>query len=1022
MRKERLMDQVHEWNDDEEHSPHFLFEDHDLEDFDDDDDDGRKEDEEIDGGGSGGGGGDGRRSARMPTEAQLVLLCLDHLRDLRRSYDVNDIDDDGDVGRYAGRQHPLRIAEGLDPDCIALAAWALSRAFVGPPASSLRHASSPSTTVEGDEGGGMRGRRARGNDPSVLRRAAGAASNDDDGGDDGDVVDANTDVRREQRRTTATALLAPSSRRTSFALSRRIALPTMEEITNEVLLRHHITMETGMSGTGNPVKEDGRTPNLRSRNVKGRDADDGEANDDECDESDGDDVDGTTARYEIDDEHPSNMHRFYLLEGLASSSSCEAIAAELRGTGGGPVSPTHRASSGTGGGAGGGRGGGRGLVTPRGFFFQTAASAAPGSTIAEADVILRRNGHPLTLVEIAYAGLVGLRARTRLDATRSMVGSELFHQFVSAASVGGFFKEKMDRGGEESMTVIAAGDGEDAARRSSRKTYEEKYRKVVDKFQTKLAVKEALYQSSMLARHRNQHPSQQYVGVHSPDNRLSNAYRIMSGNNSVSSASRSNGAPPVGAFSMISINDVAERRHRWRTRRIENANKKWKRIGGDTGGVQDYHPFDNGSNDDEGDQPVTEEEPILPSLVDAIPLKDCNLSDEMTRGVGDVTEVGAAAGVVNLPHYQEAERLNVLGNSLMQQKLFQNALDAYTLALNLTPAGPKSHVFYSNRSAAYLSLNMNNHSIRDCERSIALIKSRDGGGGVEYYAKAHSRLGLAYFACGRYREAVDAYEKSLETEPNNQWTLDHLEKAKARIMPSIRGGEGGYVMNESKTIAVIAVPEESAEAGGGEGGGGTTNEEEVSADKIQQADDHKNKGNVQMSRKQYKEAVNEYTLAIEVSPAGPNSYVYYSNRAAAHCYLANYVNAANDCQRSIELNPTYEKAYSRLGLSLFLQGDYEGSILAYESSLKLDPTNAASLSYWKKAKARLAEQHDEKKAIEERKKKSREEQYKARKREEKSQQQHQQGQVVMADNEDDDRDSVITGLTSIVTNDVIHSP
>mmetsp|Transcript_11619 Transcript_11619/g.25140 ORF Transcript_11619/g.25140 Transcript_11619/m.25140 type:complete len:358 (+) Transcript_11619:151-1224(+) len=54
---------------------------------------------------------------RIPTETQLVLLCLDYLRDLRRSYpDVED----------------MTHAEGLDGDYVSLAVWALSRAFVRP--------------------------------------------------------------------------------------------------------------------------------------------------------------------------------------------------------------------------------------------------------------------------------------------------------------------------------------------------------------------------------------------------------------------------------------------------------------------------------------------------------------------------------------------------------------------------------------------------------------------------------------------------------------------------------------------------------------------------------------------------------------------------------------------------------------------------------------------------------------------------------------------------------------------------
>jgi hypothetical protein len=63
----------------------------------------------------------------------------------------------------------------------------------------------------------------------------------------------------------------------------------------------------------------------------------------------------------------------------------------------------------------------------------------------------------------------------------------------------------------------------------------------------------------------------------------------------------------------------------------------------------------------------------------------------------------------------------------MQQKLFQ------------------SHMYYSNGSAAYLSLNINNHSICDCKHSIALIKSRDGGIGVGILRQGAFMIGIGIF-------------------------------------------------------------------------------------------------------------------------------------------------------------------------------------------------------------------------------------------------------------------------------------
>ena len=59
---------------------------------------------------------------------------------------------------------------------------------------------------------------------------------------------------------------------------------------------------------------------------------------------------------------------------------------------------------------------------------------------------------------------------------------------------------------------------------------------------------------------------------------------------------------------------------------------------------------------------------------------------------------------------------------------------------------------------------------------------------------------------------------------------------------------------------------------------------------------------------------------------------------------------------SIEINPRYEKAHARLGLSrFFLDYDLQGTIEAYEHALELDPTNVASKSCLGKAKQRLEE-------------------------------------------------------------------
>eukprot|EP00956_Cyclotella_meneghiniana_P009609 scaffold13251_cov78-Cyclotella_meneghiniana.AAC.5 len=57
-----------------------------------------------------------QQQQQLPTETDLTLLCLDYLRELRRSYTPSE----------------LWEAEGLDADYLSLAVWSLSRVFVRP--------------------------------------------------------------------------------------------------------------------------------------------------------------------------------------------------------------------------------------------------------------------------------------------------------------------------------------------------------------------------------------------------------------------------------------------------------------------------------------------------------------------------------------------------------------------------------------------------------------------------------------------------------------------------------------------------------------------------------------------------------------------------------------------------------------------------------------------------------------------------------------------------------------------------
>ena len=98
----------------------------------------------------------------------------------------------------------------------------------------------------------------------------------------------------------------------------------------------------------------------------------------------------------------------------------------------------------------------------------------------------------------------------------------------------------------------------------------------------------------------------------------------------------------------------------------------------------------------------------------------------------------------------------------------------------------------------------------------------------------------------------------------------------------------------------------------------------------------KEKGNKFVQEKQYLEALNCYTKAIELDANDP---ILYSNRSAMYYNLKYYDNAILDAEMAITLRPTYVKAYLRKGNALEAQNKYKEALDTYELGLKQDPDN-----------------------------------------------------------------------------------
>uniref|UniRef100_A0A7S0KYI6 Uncharacterized protein n=1 Tax=Asterionellopsis glacialis TaxID=33640 RepID=A0A7S0KYI6_9STRA len=505
--------------------------------------------------------------------------------------------------------------------------------------------------------------------------------------------------------------------------------------------------------------------------------------------------------YEYEDNHESNSHRFYPLNGLASGPT-------LRG--------------------------------------------------------------PLTLGEITAAGIAGLGAKSRLDAEKEMVRSDLFQQFVGAVRSKGFFRDP--------ATESPSDDPEEEELRQQRaaETYEDRYRKVVGKFRTKLANK-----------------AQQQGGL--PHDGSGDSF--------------------TGNFAALS---AAEKQRERRLTRIEAARAKHAKMKKENQG--------RGKNS----SPYKEES----KKVDAV----SPLMKKLMPETSPQKRTPEARSPQNEIDVEEAEKHKGIGNKWMQKKDYGKAVECYTMALKLCPDGPTSHVYFSNRAAALLSMKKFEEAIRDSERSVALKPD---------YGKAHSRLGLGHFLLGNYRQAVEAYNVSLKYEPENKSSQNYLEKARKKL---ISKGDKDTDQNVDTSFSVVS-EYENAEMRGHTVYDGQDERQTIMNQK--EAEKFKHKGNAHMASREYQLATEAYTEAINFCPDGHSSHVYFSNRAAALCYLERYAEAEKDSERSLALKPEYGKAHARLGLSRFFMGDHEGAVTAYTNALKFDPDNAASKSYLAKAKARL---------------------------------------------------------------------
>lgn len=243
---------------------------------------------------------------------------------------------------------------------------------------------------------------------------------------------------------------------------------------------------------------------------------------------------------------------------------------------------------------------------------------------------------------------------------------------------------------------------------------------------------------------------------------------------------------------------------------------------------------------------------------------------------------------------QRAEAFKEKGNRAYGEGKYEEAIARYTDAINIDS---RNHVYFSNRSAAYVGQGMFGKALEDAETCVKLNPKWGKG----YFRRAVALLGLS-----RAADAEAALTEGIKIDPSNADLRSKLEEVRKTLEKERR-----FVSADGKPLSGAALA--------------------------------KAEGNDHFSNGRYEEAAACYTRALEISTDPIERSVLYSNRAACHSQHQNWHRMLEDADMAVKENPKNAKAMMRRGLAYEGLEKYQLAINDMKSVLELDP-NARTAS------------------------------------------------------------------------------
>ncbi len=203
--------------------------------------------------------------------------------------------------------------------------------------------------------------------------------------------------------------------------------------------------------------------------------------------------------------------------------------------------------------------------------------------------------------------------------------------------------------------------------------------------------------------------------------------------------------------------------------------------------------------------------------------------------------------------------------------------------------------------------------------------------------KAWNTKGEIFFGLERFDEALDAFEKTLQTGPTNPHfralvfhnkgaalaRLQRLDEAIRQFDMALEIDPSYEAARKNKDLCLQAKKEREINGKG------------RSAEYFEQGQEH-------FLRKEYEKALEALDKAISANPSNSGAYAL---RAGIYGSLGQYSKAVSDCMKAKELNPYEFLAYFNLGIVYMKLGDFGKSIEELTRAIELRLDFAGSYKY-----------------------------------------------------------------------------